>query len=182
MFKPNRGLHQVRALDGPGTTCSGQQGTCSIHSQRATEAAQLALPGTPPTGVTASEPSSPHAIEGLVRSNGPTLPTSSWPKFAVNEGWPLLAKTRNEFMNPCTGRAPRCIARMFSPGARSAIVIAAIAFVLTGCATNHPMMPTPVLYTGANARPLFTELSIDSRRPPLDLLFITDRAPAGKSG
>ena len=85
-------------------------------------------------------------------------------------------------MNPCTRRAPRCIARTFSPRARSAIVIAAIAFVLTGCATNHAMMPTPVLYTGANAKPLFTELSIDSRRPPLDLLFITDRAPAGKSG
>ena len=82
----------------------------------------------------------------------------------------------------CTKRAPRCIARTFSPPARSAIVIAAIAFVLTGCATNHPMMPTPVLYTGANAKPLFTELSIDSRRPPLDLLFITDRAPAEKSG
>lgn len=40
------------------------------------------------------------------------------------------------------------------------------------------MMPTPVLYTGANAKPLFTELPIDGRRPPLDLLFITDRAPA----
>jgi esterase/lipase superfamily enzyme len=40
------------------------------------------------------------------------------------------------------------------------------------------MMPTPVLYTGEDARPLFTELSIESRRPSLDLLFITDRAPA----
>ena len=59
---------------------------------------------------------------------------------------------------------------------RSAIVIAAIVFVLTGCATT--MMPTPVLYTGENARPLFTDLPIDSRRPPLDLLYITDRAPA----
>jgi esterase/lipase superfamily enzyme len=66
--------------------------------------------------------------------------------------------------------------RASSPGARSAIVIAAIAFVLTGCATT--MMPTPALYTGANAKPLFTELPIDSRRPSLDLLFITDRAPA----
>jgi esterase/lipase superfamily enzyme len=65
-----------------------------------------------------------------------------------------------------------------APGARSAIVIAAIAFGLTGCATTYTMMPTPVLYTGENARPLFTELSIDSRRPSLDLLFITDRAPA----
>ena len=40
------------------------------------------------------------------------------------------------------------------------------------------MMPTPVLYTGANAKPLFPELSIDSRQPSLDLLFITDRARA----
>jgi esterase/lipase superfamily enzyme len=75
-------------------------------------------------------------------------------------------------------RVPGCKTRTPSPGARSAIVIAAIAFVLTGCATNRTMMPTPVLYTGANAKPLFTELSDDSRRPPLDLLFITDRAPA----
>jgi len=70
--------------------------------------------------------------------------------------------------------------RTSSPSARSAIVIAVIAFVLTGCATT--LMPTPVLYTGENARPLFTDLSIDSRRPPLDLLFITDRAPAEQAG
>src|SRR4030095_5838780 len=72
-------------------------------------------------------------------------------------------------------RSPTSMARTPSPGARSAIVIAAIAFVLAGCATT--MMPTPALYTGANAKPLFTELPIDSRRPSLDLLFITDRAP-----
>jgi esterase/lipase superfamily enzyme len=68
------------------------------------------------------------------------------------------------------------MARTPSTGARSAIVIAAIAFVLTGCATT--MMPTPALYMGEHARPLFTELPVDSRRPSLDLLFITDRAPA----
>jgi esterase/lipase superfamily enzyme len=65
---------------------------------------------------------------------------------------------------------------------RSAIVIVAIAFDLAGCATNHAMMPTPVLYTGDNARPLFTESPIDGRRPSLDLLFITDRAPAEQAG
>jgi esterase/lipase superfamily enzyme len=65
------------------------------------------------------------------------------------------------------------------PKAQSAIVIAALAFVLTGCATT--LMPTPVLYTGANARPLFTE-PVDSRQPSLDLLFITDRAPAAHPG
>ena len=66
-------------------------------------------------------------------------------------------------------------------GARSAVVIVASALVLTGCATNRTMMPAPVLYTGVSARPLFTELPIDSRRPPLDLLFITDRAPAERA-
>ena len=73
-------------------------------------------------------------------------------------------------------RDPRCTASTPSPGVRLAIVIAAVAFVLTGCATT--LMPTPVLYTGANAKPLFTESSIDGRRPSLDLLFITDRARA----
>ena len=47
-----------------------------------------------------------------------------------------------------------------------------------GCATTHPLMPTPALYTGAQAKPLFTEAPAAARTPPLDLLFITDRAPA----
>jgi esterase/lipase superfamily enzyme len=68
-----------------------------------------------------------------------------------------------------------------SPAARAAIAVAAIAFVLTGCASTFPMMPTPVLYTGENANPLFNDLSIDSRRTSLDLLFITDRAPADQA-
>jgi esterase/lipase superfamily enzyme len=71
--------------------------------------------------------------------------------------------------------------RELSPGARSALAIAAIAFALTGCASTFPMMPTPVLYTGENASPLFNDLSIDSRRASLDLLYITDRAPAGQA-
>ncbi len=49
---------------------------------------------------------------------------------------------------------------------------------LAGCATTHPLMPTPTLYTGAQAKPLFTETPAEVRTPPLDLLFITDRAPA----
>jgi esterase/lipase superfamily enzyme len=72
------------------------------------------------------------------------------------------------------------MARTPSPGARSAIVIAAIAFVLTGCATNLALMPAPALYTGANAKLLFTDSSSGSQAPPLDLLFITDRASAGQ--
>ena len=76
-------------------------------------------------------------------------------------------------------RIPRCTARTSSPKARSVIVIATIALVLTGCATT--MMPTPELYKGENAKPLFTDLPIDSRRPSLDLLYITDRAPAERT-
>jgi esterase/lipase superfamily enzyme len=39
-------------------------------------------------------------------------------------------------------------------------------------------MPTPVLYTGPQAKPLFTEAPAEARTPSLDLLYITDRAPA----
>jgi esterase/lipase superfamily enzyme len=74
--------------------------------------------------------------------------------------------------------SPKCLRRAGSLRARAGIAIAAIAFGVGGCATQHGMMPTPVLYTGATARPLFTDLPIDDRRPALDLLFITDRAPA----
>jgi esterase/lipase superfamily enzyme len=49
---------------------------------------------------------------------------------------------------------------------------------VAGCATTYPLMPTPALYTGAQARRLFTEAPAEVRTPPLDLLFITDRAPA----
>jgi len=53
---------------------------------------------------------------------------------------------------------------------------------LAGCATTYPMMPTPVLYTGAQAKPLFTDAPAAVRTPPLDLLFITDRAAATSPG
>ena len=43
-------------------------------------------------------------------------------------------------------------------------------------------MPTPTLYAGQDAKPLFTDSSIDSRRPSLDLLFVTDREPAEQTG
>ena len=38
-------------------------------------------------------------------------------------------------------------------------------------------MPTPAIYTGPNAKALFADPSLDSQRPALDLLFLTDRAP-----
>jgi esterase/lipase superfamily enzyme len=60
---------------------------------------------------------------------------------------------------------------------RTAFALAAL-LCLAGCTTTHPMMPTPVSYTGAHAKPLFTGESAALRTPPLDLLYITDRAPA----
>ena len=62
----------------------------------------------------------------------------------------------------------------------TAIALAALVSV-AGCATTYPMMPTPVLYTGAQARPLFTESPAAARTPPLDLLYFTDRAPAQRA-
>jgi esterase/lipase superfamily enzyme len=53
-----------------------------------------------------------------------------------------------------------------------------LACLLAGCATTHPLMPTPVLYTGPNAKSLFADASVESSPPALDLLFLTDRAPA----
>lgn len=52
------------------------------------------------------------------------------------------------------------------------------ALALAGCSVTHPMMPTPALYTGLQPRKLFTDAPTAVRKPPLDLLFITDRAPA----
>lgn len=78
--------------------------------------------------------------------------------------------------------SPKCLTRACSSRVRAGIAISAIAFGLAGCATQHAMMPTPVLYTGSSAKPLFTDLPIDGRRPALNLLFITDRAPADLGG
>ena len=62
------------------------------------------------------------------------------------------------------------------------IAVGVLACLLAGCATNHALMPTPAVYTGPNAKPLFADASIDSRPPALDLLFLTDRAPADGTG
>jgi esterase/lipase superfamily enzyme len=39
-------------------------------------------------------------------------------------------------------------------------------------------MPTPVTYTGPNAKPLVFDATFDAPSSPLDLVFLTDRAPA----
>ena len=59
----------------------------------------------------------------------------------------------------------------------TALVLASLLGV-AGCATTHPLMPTPAMYTGAQAKPLFTQAPAAVRTPPLDLLYFTDRAPA----
>jgi esterase/lipase superfamily enzyme len=61
---------------------------------------------------------------------------------------------------------------------RIGIFVSTLPLILAGCATSYTMMPTPVLYTGAQAQPLFAEAPARSDSPTLDLLFVTDRAPA----
>ena len=58
------------------------------------------------------------------------------------------------------------------------IAMLAAIVLLAGCATTHPLMPTPTAYVGKQAKPLFVDLPADSQKPPLDLLYVTDRAPA----
>ncbi len=73
----------------------------------------------------------------------------------------------------------RCIANRSSRLRDLIPILAALA--LAGCATAYPMMPTPNLYTGPQAKPLFTDAPADVRTPPLDLLFVTDRVPAASA-
>lgn len=63
------------------------------------------------------------------------------------------------------------------PGTRLRKLGALAAVALAGC-TSFPMMPTPTLYTGADARTLITDTPTEWRTPALDLLYITDRAKA----
>jgi len=56
-------------------------------------------------------------------------------------------------------------------------MLAAIVLI-TGCATTHPLMPTPTVYVGKQAKPLFADVPADSQKASLDLLYVTDRAPA----
>ena len=64
---------------------------------------------------------------------------------------------------------------------RAGLLIVALGFVLGGCAT-HALMPTPALYTRANAMPLFADSPVDRQESALDLLYVTDRAPAQHAG
>ena len=57
------------------------------------------------------------------------------------------------------------------------IAVGLVGCLLAACATTHPLMPTPVVYRGPNAKALFADASVESSPPALDLLFLTDRAP-----
>ncbi len=74
---------------------------------------------------------------------------------------------------------PRPTTRLDAAWALAIATLAAMA--LSGCAT-HPMMPAPLLYTGAQARSLITDAPAAWRTPPLDLLYITDRTRATGAG
>jgi esterase/lipase superfamily enzyme len=49
--------------------------------------------------------------------------------------------------------------------------------LLGGCASGFPLMPTPTVYTGPAAKPLFTAPANAPKSSAIELLYITDRAP-----
>ena len=49
--------------------------------------------------------------------------------------------------------------------------------LLAACADTHTLMPAPDLDRGSGALALFADLPPSQRRPPLDLLYLTNRAP-----
>jgi esterase/lipase superfamily enzyme len=53
-----------------------------------------------------------------------------------------------------------------------------VAASIGGCSSTFPLMPTPAMYAGHAARPLFPGVPEVRRTPTLDLLYVTDRAPA----
>ncbi len=53
----------------------------------------------------------------------------------------------------------------------------AAATLLAGCATERSLMPTPLLYQDLSPRIFFQDVPPERRRPAVDLLYITDRAP-----
>lgn len=59
-----------------------------------------------------------------------------------------------------------------------AVFLLAAALVLQACSDSHPLMPVPMVYTGPDAPPLFTDLPEARRTPGIDLLYVTNRAPA----
>jgi len=59
---------------------------------------------------------------------------------------------------------------------RIVAMLAAIV-LFTGCTTTYPLMPTPTVYVGQQAKPLFPNVPAAGQKASVDLLYITDRAP-----
>src|SRR5262245_2148928 len=57
----------------------------------------------------------------------------------------------------------------------------AAATILAGCASTTVLMPTPRIYIGHTAKPLFTRQIPESGTPVVDLLYVTDRAPVSEA-
>ena len=57
------------------------------------------------------------------------------------------------------------------------VLAVGITALLGACATTYPLMPTPTLYQGAQAAPLFAKLPPDRETSAIDLFYITDRTP-----
>lgn len=57
------------------------------------------------------------------------------------------------------------------------VAMLATIMLFAGCTTTHSLMPTPAMYVGPQARPVFANTPAESRKASLDLLYITDRAP-----
>jgi len=64
---------------------------------------------------------------------------------------------------------------------RRAFATAAILAMLEACSSSsYPLMPTPDVYVGPNARPLFTKVTHEEGHPAIDLFYLTNRAPAAE--
>jgi len=60
---------------------------------------------------------------------------------------------------------------------KSTSAVVAAALLLGGCATTTPLMPTPTLYQGAQATPIFTDVRPNQQKPYVELFYVTDRTP-----
>jgi esterase/lipase superfamily enzyme len=60
--------------------------------------------------------------------------------------------------------------------------VCAVAILLAGCTTERSLMPTPLLYQDLSPKIFLRDVPPERRRPAVDLLYITDRAPETAPG
>ena len=65
-----------------------------------------------------------------------------------------------------------------APPAALALALTLALVVGAGCAGRTSLMPAPRLYTGPEARPLFTAGDAAEQTSAIELLYVTDRAPS----